>query len=495
LNKSSGELAVVVPPPASAGPSLLRALGPITAISVVVGNVIGSGIFLKPGTIAAEGGRFPLIIGIWALGGVLCIFGALCIAELAAMLPRAGGLYVYLREAYGDTVAFLFGWTEALFSRPASIGALAVAFMGSFMLALGWKASDFTGVVLASALILGLAAINIVGVVWGGGLQLATAIIKAGFLALMGLIPFVVDFFAPSTVSFGNYATEVQPRQASLSLQIGAVLLAVMWAYDGWHGITPLAEEVRSPQRTLPLALFGGIGILIVLYITANVAYHGVLTMNEMSAAGEHAAEHAMGKVAGHAGLKAVSLIILFSTFGAINSTLLQTPRITFAMGRDGLFFRSLGRVHANYRTPVISILLTSLVAIAMIIAAAVAKFLFHKVDAAGLSGELTRRVVLSLQQDSIFDLLTNFVIFSVSIFYLLAVLAVVILRIRRPDLERPYRTWGYPVVPVLFIAAYIWFLSQVYLGSPLESHTGLVIIALGLPVYFAYRKWGQKAG
>lgn len=476
------------------GPSLLRALGPITAISVVVGNVIGSGIFYKPGAIAAECGRFPLIISIWVLGGVLCILGALCIAELATMLPRAGGLYVYLREAYGDVVAFLFGWTEMLFSRPGSIGALAVVFVGSLTLALGWDASDFMRVVLASVLILGLALINIVGVAWGGGVQLVTAVIKAAFLALVGLIPFVVGFFVSSTVSLGNYATEVQPRHASLSLQIGAVLLAVMWAYNGWHGITPLAEEVRSPQRTLPLALFAGIGILVVLYIAANLAYHGVLTMQEMASAGDHAAEHALLKVAGSNGLKAMSLVILCSTFGAINTNLLQAPRITFALGRDGLFFRGLGHVHATYRTPVISILVTSLMAIGLIVVAAVAKYLFRDFDAGGLSSKLGRQVVESLQQDSIFGLLTKFVIFSVSIFYLLAVLAVVVLRVRRPDLERPYRTWGYPVVPLLFVGVYIWFLSQVYIGSPLESHTGLVLIAVGLPVYFAYRKWGRKS-
>jgi amino acid transporter len=472
---------------------LHRALGLPIAIAVVVGNVIGSGIFLKPGNIAGEGGRFDLIIAVWAFGGLLCLLGGLCFAELATMLPRAGGLYVYLSEAYGKGVGFLFGWTEVIFGKPASIGALAVAFVGSFSLALGWLPSTMVAVALSAALIIALAGINIAGVLWGGRMQLVVTIIKAGFLAVVAVLPFALTPFISDGVDFSNYATTVTPRQLSLAGQVGTVLLAVMWAYNGWHGITPLAEEVRNPQRNIPLALFIGIGILIALYLSANVAYHGVLSMEEMQAAGDHAAEKMLSMLLGRAGLSAMSAVIMCSTFGAINSNLLQAPRISFAMGRDGVFFRSLGQVHATCRTPAAAIVVMAVMSILLVVAVAVAKELVVSVDPAGFDAGLVRRIIESLKDDSTFSLLTNFVIFSASIFYVLGVLAVIVLRVRRPDLHRPYRTWGYPLTPIAFLLVYVWFLGQIYVDKPLESRVGLILIAIGVPVFFAYRakkKW-----
>ena len=247
----------------------------------------------------------------------------LCIAELATMLPHAGGLYVYLREAYGKPVAFLFGWCEMLFSRPASTGALSVAFVGSLTLALGWDAAASTQVVLAIVLLAFLAWVNIVGVVWGGRLQLLTTLIKAGFLAVVTLLPLLLGPFVEQAWTLSNYSTTVSPRLPTLSSQIGAVLLAVLWAYDGWHGLAPLAEEVRRPQRNIPLALFAGVGILIVLYVGANVAYHGVLSMAQMQAAGNHAAEEMLRQLLGRFGLTSMSIVIMCSTFGALNCNLL----------------------------------------------------------------------------------------------------------------------------------------------------------------------------
>jgi len=511
-------------PSAGRPPRLIRALGPRIATAVVVGNVIGSGIFLKPGNIAAESGQFGVIIGVWVLGGLLCILGGLCFAELAAMYPQAGGLYVYLREAYGRPIAFLFGWTEVFFGKPASIGALSVAFVGSLSLALGGILSPGVQVLLAIGLILSVAWVNIVGVLWGGRLQLVVTIIKAVFLALVAIVPFLMIPLAGDSIVLANYATTVAPRQPGLAAQVGVVLLAVMWAYNGWHGITPLAEEVRRPHRNIPLALFAGIGILIVLYLAANFAYHGVLSMSEMKAAGDHAAEEMLKKLFGQTGLAAMSAVIMCSTFGAINTNLLQAPRITFAMGRDNVFFRSLGGVHANYRTPSVAIVVMSAMSIALVLSVTIAKHLVTPVakppltvtsvahtaargtgashaartetanePAAEEPKQLLPLVLASLRNDSIFDLLTNFVIFSASIFYTLGVLAVIVLRIRRPDLRRPYKTWGYPLVPVLFLAAYVWFMLQIYQSKPLEARTGLAFIALGAPVYFAYRHWRRR--
>jgi APA family basic amino acid/polyamine antiporter len=473
---------------------LKRALGPVVATAVVVGNTIGSGIFLKPGNIAGDCGQVWLILALWVAGGVLCLLGALCVAELATMLPRAGGLYVYLREAYGKPVAFLFGWCDMLFSRPASTGALAVAFIGSLTLAIDWHVSAGMQVLLATALLAILAWVNILGVVWGGRLQFVMTLIKVGFLVLVAALPWALLRLTEESYGWSNYATTVAPRLPSLSAQIGAVLLAVLWAYDGWHGLAPLAEEVRRPQRNIPIALFAGVGILVLLYVGANVAYHGVLSMPEMKAAGNHAAEEMLRRLLGRWGLASMSAVIMCSTFGALNSNLLYAPRVTFAMGRDGVFFRELGHVHATYRTPAVAILVLAVMSAGLIAAVALGKHLVGGLAADEVSGALVREIVIGLQEGTIFDVLTNCVVFAASIFYLLSVLAVVVLRYRRADLRRHYRTWGYPVTPLVFVAVYVWFLMQVYASQPLESRAGLLFIALGVPVYWLYQRASRAA-
>ncbi|MCA9211929.1 MAG: amino acid permease [Planctomycetales bacterium] len=471
---------------------LLRKLGPYMAIAMVVGNVIGSGIFYKPGNIAAASGNFTLIISVWIAGGLLCVFGAMCFAELGTMFPHAGGIYVYLKHAYGELVAFLFGWTEFVLLRPASIGALAVAFIGSFTLAMGWQASDLTQWLLCSALILMMAWINVLGVIWGGRMQLVTTLLKVGFLALVALAPFWTVPFAGWMVSVSNFesAPATSENAGTFGAQIAMVLLAVMWAYDGWHGITPLAEEVRDPQQNIPLALFGGIGILVVLYVAANVAYHSVMSMAEMRASGDHAAEQMLGKLSGNTGRAAISGVIMCSTFGAINSNILMAPRIPFAMGRDGLFPKSLGRVHPHFRTPAIAIIVTSLMAIGLIGLISIGKAFVEGTSVSETTSmNLWQQIVQSLQNDSTFSLLTNCFVFVASLFYALAVVAVIVLRYRLPNADRPYRTWCYPVVPVVFSTVYLWFLAQIYSSNPAESRTGMLLIALGIPIFFAMRR------
>ena len=473
-------------------PKLLRRLGLYMATAMVVGNVIGSGIFLKPGNIAAASGNFGLIISVWVAGGALCLLGAMCFAELATMFPKAGGIYVYLRHAYGSFVAFLFGWTEFVLLRPASIGALSVAFVGSFTIALGWNASEFSRWVLCCLLILFMAGVNALGVIWGGRMQLATTLVKVGFLALVAFSPVLCIPFTGRQVAASNFSSTA-PVDGSVSIgsQIAMVLLAVMWAYDGWHGITPLAEEVKNPQRTIPLALLGGIGILVVLYLAANLAYHSVLSMSEMQQAGGHAAEKMLERLAGRGGLAAMSAVIMCSTFGAINANILMAPRIPFAMGRDGLFFKSLGKVHASYRTPVAAILTTSLMAIGLIGVVTVGKVLVEDAPANSvLATGLTAKVLDSLRTDSTFSLLTNCFTFVASAFYALAVVAVIVLRRKLPDQDRPYRTWCYPFAPTIFVVVYVWFLAQIYFSNPAESVAGLLFILSGLPVYAAFRRW-----
>ena len=337
--------------------------------------------------------------------------------------------------------------------------------------------------------------INILGVIWGGRMQLATTLVKVGFLALVALAPLLCVPFTGWSIAASNFSS-APPVQANLSLgaQIAMVLLAVMWAYDGWHGITPLAEEVHQPQRNIPLALFAGVGILIVLYLAANLAYHSVLSMTEIQQAGDHAAEQMLERLAGRVGLTAMSAVIMCSTFGAINSNILMAPRIPFAMGRDGLFFATLGKVHANYRTPVAAILTTSLMSMGLIGLVTLGKTWVPDVAiAGGASTGFSAKVWESLRNDSTFSLLTNCFTFVASGFYCLAVVAVIVLRQKLPDRERPYRTWCYPFVPAMFTIVYLWFLAQIYLSNPAESRAGILFIILGLPAYFLIRKWNVR--
>lgn len=488
----SGVPALQSPPPdvpsplatyAESRPSLLRALGPGMAIAMVVGNVIGSGIFLKPGNIAASSGHFPTIISAWLIGGAVCLLGALCFAELAVMLPRAGGQYVYLREAYGRPVAFLFGWTEFLFGKPASIGALAVAFVGALDTAAGLELGQFLAIMLALGLIAGMAWINIIGVIWGGRMQAATTIVKAGFVGMLALLPLIVLAATGTGGQLANFRTTIVPDNPTFTGQLGAVMLAVMWAYNGWHGITPVAEEVRDPQKNIPLALFGGIGILIALYVSVNIAYHGVLTMEEMKGAGEAAAQTTVSRLLlpigsewAHFGVAVITGVIMCSTFGAINSNMLNGPRVSFAMGRDDVFLRQLGRVHVNYRTPAIAIAVQAVMSGVLVVAA-------------GILVEF----VPGFGDRNVFAMLTDYVVFSASIFYMLAVLAVIVLRVKRPQWERSYRTLGYPLVPLIYLAFYTWFLYQVYLGNPRESQIGLILIAAGVPFYLGWKYWAAR--
>lgn len=451
-------------------PTLLRALGPGMAIAIVVGNVIGSGIFAKPGGIAAEGGRFDLIMAVWVVGGLLCLLGALCFAELATMLPHAGGLYVYLREAYGKLTAFLFGWQEFLFNRPASTAALSMIFVGSLGKATGIDFGIFVTLALACGLQVAAAGINVAGVLWGGRVQAATTIIKTGFVVFVAVLPFVLEIGGRDVVNTANFSATIVPLQSSTATQIAAVLLAVMWAYNGWHGIAPVAEEIRNPQRNIPIALFGGIGLLILLYLGANIAYHAVVPMAEMAipANQEHVAELMVKRLLGEWGGKLMSIGVMFSTLGAINSNLLLGPRVSFAMGRDKVFFPVLGEVHARFRTPSIAILVQGGMGVVLVLVSAV---LVEHVD--------------YFKKKSIFDLLTECIVFVSSIFYALAVGAVIVLRRQQPDRDRPYRTLGYPFVPILYILVYGWFLTYVFLGNPAEALIGFGMIAAGVPVFW----------
>jgi basic amino acid/polyamine antiporter, APA family len=469
------------PEPESAGargPSLLRALGPGMAMAVVVGNVIGSGIYVKPGGIARDAGDFKVILAAWVIGGLICLMGSLCLAELGAMLPSAGGMYVYLREAYGRPVAFLFGWTDFLFAKPASVAALTVIFVSSLSNLVTSKSSGgridpWLELGAEVAVISAMAWINIIGVIWGGRVQGLTTIAKALLLAGVALLPFLVAQFGDIPLMPANLVTSVTPAKPTLPTAFAAALLGVLWAYNGWESLGTVAEEIRDPHRNIPRALFGGLGILIVLYVSATVAYHLSMSMSELVASGDHAAEYMCRKLLGPSGLLLMSASLMLSTFGGINSNMLLGPRVSFAMGRDGVFIRRLGWVHASYRTPAFAIFVQAAMAIALLLGAL-----------------LLVQTIPSFKLLTVFDLLTNYVVFASSIFYVLSVISVVILRRKRPDLPRPYRTLGYPLVPVLYALFYFWFLFEVYRADPHQANIGLVLIALGIPVYLGWQRF-----
>jgi APA family basic amino acid/polyamine antiporter len=458
-------------PAAAREPSLLRALGPGMAMAVVVGNVIGSGIYVKPGGIAYEAGDFRVILAAWVFGGLICLMGSLCLAELGAMLPSAGGMYVYLREAYGRPVAFLFGWTDFLFNKPASIGALTVVFVAMVKKVGPVQLDAWTEVAVESVVIAGMAWINIRGVIWGGRTQALTTVIKAGFLALVALLPFIAAAWHDVPLVSANFATTVVPAKPTLPAAFAAALLGVLWAYNGWESLGAVAEEIREPQRNIPRALFWGLGILIVLYVSATVAYHLTLPMEQLVEKKwrDHAAERMCEVLLGRRGALLITVGIMLSTFGGINSNMLLGPRVSFAMGRDRVFFRSLGSVHAAYHTPAVAIFVQGAMAVALVIGSSVLISTYRL-------------------ERTVFDILTDYVVFASSIFYALAVIAVLVLRRTRPDLPRPYRTFGYPVVPVVYVLFYCWFLFEVYRGDPRQANVGLGLIALGIPVYLVWQ-------
>jgi APA family basic amino acid/polyamine antiporter len=440
------------------------------AIAIVVGNTIGSGIFVKPGRIAADAGSFPLIFSVWVAGTVLCILGGLCLAELSAMHPRSGGLYVYLREAYGPLPAFLFGWQEFLFARPASTGALAVVCVSSLFRILGWRTTPWDIVPLALVVILAIAWFNVLGVLWGARLQALTTIVKCGLVLTIALLPWILTIVGKPAIQFSLVSESITPEQPSVSSRVAAVLLAVMWAFNGWEGVVPIAEEVKNPGRNLPLALLGGIGLLGLLYMSATLAYHLVVPISEMVIPEnrEHVAEILLTRLLGSWAGSMMSVGLVLSTLGTINSNLLTSPRVTYAMGRDGLLPGFFGGLHLRYRTPMVAILFQGAMACVMVIGSA-----------------LLIQFTNYFEKRTIFDLLTDCIVFAASLFYTAAIAALIVLRRKQAGHARPFRTPWYPWTPILYLIAYAWFIVSIVQEQPVEGVMGLLLIALGIPYFF----------
>ncbi len=462
------------PPPT---PSLPRVLGPWLAGAIVVGTVIGTGVFKKGRNVAEEVPEFGLAMSVWVLGGVLALLGSFALAEVAIRLPRAGGNYVFLREAYGRPFAFLWGWVDLGINRMASIAALAAMFTESLHVAIQQATNTPNEVIgfwprqlITVAVILVCAVVNCRGTLVGAGMQLFLTVLKVGSIVGLAVLPFLVMAFSPTT--------EPKPTTAHMTpawpsdwgavnwAGYGAAVVAVLWAYHGWQNIGPMAEEVKNPHRNLPLALIGGVFVLIALYVSANAAYYSTIPRDAMKDLSDTtvATEFCL-RLLGPVGGMIASLIVMTSAFGALNGNVLVGPRLLYAMGDDGMAPRWLTALHPRYRTPVVATMLL-----------------------AGWSCLMVILVSLLNLGKSTFDTLTDYVIFGAVIFETLAVAAVFVLRVkmREQTPTLPYLCIGYPVVPAVYVLIMGLVLANMIFGKQwFESIIGLTYITVGILVYF----------
>lgn len=449
----------------TAARELKRDLGTWSAASIVVGTVIGSGIFLVPQTMIRSVGTVNMVFVVWIVGGLLSLAGALSYAELAAALPEAGGEYVYLREAYGPLWGFLYSWTQMWVAKSGSIATLATGFflyLANFFprldavfytlpLPLGPKGGPLEfryGQLFAIALILGLAWLNFYGVKLGGEVQTGVTVVKVALIALI---------IAAGLVLGQPHSPDTTPAPSLTFAGFVAALVAALWAYDGWNNVSMVASEVRDPQRNLPLALIGGTFGVICIYLLANAAYFRILTPAEVSGNARVAATM-MGRIVGGAGANAVSLAAMISIFAALNGSILSGSRVPYAAARGGYFFKAVGRVHPVHRTPGVSIIGLSLWSCLLV-----------------LSGK--------------YDDLFNLVIFASWILYGMTAASVLVLRAKQPDLHRPYRTIGYPLVPLLFVLGAMILVVSTLFSRQRESLIGVGLMAAGLPFYFYWKR------
>lgn len=437
--------------PGRASDDLPRTLSLFDGAALLVGSVIGSGIFVVPGLIAQHVPEPGLALGIWIFSGLLVLCGALTLAELGAMLPHSGGLYVYMREAWGPFWAFLYGWTIMLVAIPASIAALTSVFLLYLKLfvPLSLPAEKALGIVLLA----GLAFVNVRGAKQGAGVQNTFAILKVA-----GLVGLVVAALITGAGDVSNLGP-VLPAEFSGSLlsAIGLAMISTLFAYDGWQFVSLLAGEIRDPGRNVPRSIIAGVLIVMALYAAANLAYICVLGQPRIASA-ERVAADAMQAMIGPAGATLIAAVILCSTFGAISANVLAGPRVLFAMGRDGLLFPQLACKHPRHHTP--STAIWSLALWAGLLT---------------LTGGYEHLITLSG--------------FANWIFFTMIVLAVIVLRRRHPEWPRPYRVVGYPVTVLVFVLISSAFVLNTLVEAPRSSLMGLGLLFVGVPFYLRSRR------
>ncbi len=481
---------------------LLPSLGLFTTTMIVVGAVIGSGIFRKPGVMAGELlgygiGAPEILLGVWVLAGVITLFGALTNAEIAGMIPETGGQYVYFDRMYGAFPAYIYGWAVFAVIQTGSIASIAYVFAEYFTqfvplpdLSAAGAAFSFhlpfigditplaeSGVkMVAALLIILLTAINYIGVKFGGIVQNIFTVSKVGAILALVVMAFTLPEVGSGANIFNDSTAAVATGGAlALALGVAAALQGAFWAYDGWNNVTYIAGEVKNPQRNLPRALILGMGIILAVYLLINLAYCYVMPIDQMAQSKLVAADVAEKFFSG--GGRWIAAAVMISTFGTTNGTILASARVYFSMARRNVFPRFLGGAHPRYHTPASSLVVQCVWSVLLL-----------------FSGT--------------FDTLTDTLIFISWIFYAAGAYGVFVLRRKEPDTPRPYRVPGYPVVPWIFIIFAIAYLvltvyndianyqAAVAAGKPaiINSAFGLLLVAIGVPFYFYYRKRNQKA-
>ena len=452
--------------PAVPDEGLVRAIGLGSAILLVVGSVVGSGIFLTTGGMAALIPSASLLLIAWALGGVLAITGGLTYAEMGGMFPRSGGVYVFLREAYGGLTAFLYGWASLLVVISGAMAAVAVGFAeylsyffpvlstSNVVLSTAMPWGTFTlsaGQLVAASSLAVLGAVNYVGVRIGNMFNVVLTAAKVAGLSAIPIMALVAGSVEPS------FTPVVPPEVARPLASFGVAMIAVLWTYESWYYVTYAAGEIRDPQRNVPRALVIGVLLLMAIYLIVNVAYLYALSIDEMRGV-TRIAETAATALMGPGGAAFIAATVVVSTFGCNAAGLLGGSRVLFAMAKDGVFLPAASKVHPNYRTPHIAV--ASLTAWSIVLA---------------LSGT--------------YEQLFTYVMFASILFSAAAGVALFRLRRTHPAHPRPYRAWGYPWIPAIFVLGSLAFVVNTMLERPVESLAGLGLVALGIPVYFFSRR------
>jgi amino acid transporter len=393
-----------------------------------------------------------LMLSVWLFGGLISLCGALAVAELAATFPQTGGWYVYLREGWGRLAGFLFGWAELVLIRASAAGAIATVFSEYLLRSLGYDPASLPSLTdyIAAAVIVFAAIVNILGVQLGALLAGISTVAKFGALAFLVAASFVLGSAGGATTA--NFTTEAGPVAPGL---FGLALISVLWAYDGFADLSFAAGEVKDPQRTLPRAIVGGTMAIVTIYLLANAAYLYVSPVSRIAESPLIAAD-TMQAVFGRAGVALVSVVVTISTFGALIAIMLSAPRIFFAMAADRLFFASVARVHPKYKTPWVAISLAAVLGVAFV---------------------LTRT----------FEQLADTFVLSIWPFYGIAIAGLYRLRRTRPELPRPYKVPGYPVLPAVFIAGVVYLVGNALVSDPLWTAVTFGIVLAGGPVYYVF--------
>jgi amino acid transporter len=432
--------------------TLVRRLGLWSSIGLVIGITIGGGIFRTPAGIATRVPDPVFMLGVWVLGGIIVLCGALAFAELSAAMPETGGMYVYLREGWGRPYGFLYGWAQLVLIRAAALGGISSVFGEYFLRVVGvdpalhpeW--ADY----LAAGAIIFAGATNIVGVQLGALFAGLSTIAKFGALTLLVASSFVLGGSAGG--SFSHLASTGAAVDAGV---FGLALISVMWAYDGFADLTFASGEVKDPQRNLPRAIIIGTILIIAIYLLANAAYLYVSPIEQMATSRLIAAD-TMAALFGQAGASFVSVIVMISTFGSLMGSMLASPRIFFAMADDKLLFAPIARVHPTWKTPYVAIGLACALGVAMVMT-------------------------------QTFEQLTDTFVLAMWPFYALSVAAIYTLRKSQPQLNRPYKVVGYPYVPAVFIAAAIYLVVNALITDPVWTSITFGVVLLGLPVYYLW--------